>query len=91
MRRLSSNLYLELVQGKEMVHCRCGAVLGPADKDPKTLLRMKTQDLSKAGPKVNPYKIGSNRFCLKEYYCPRCLRLIETEVALKEDQGIDKS
>ena len=90
MRRLSSNLYLELVNGKEMVHCRCGAVLGPSDKDPRTLLRMKTADLSKAGPKVNPYNIGSGRFCLNEYYCPSCLRLIETEVALQEDPGINK-
>ena len=29
MKRLSSNLYLDTVNGKEMLHCRCGAVLAP--------------------------------------------------------------
>jgi N-methylhydantoinase B len=88
MRRLSSNLYIESVNGSEMVHCRCGAVLGPAgacaEEDAKHLLKVKDADLSKAGPKVNPYGLGSHRFFLREYYCPACLRLIETEVAMKE-------
>lgn len=80
MKRLSSNLYVELVNGTESVHCRCGAVLGPADRDPKSLLSVKQADLAKAGPNVNPYGIGGRRFSLREYYCPRCLRLIEVEV-----------
>ena len=85
MKRLSSNLYLDLVSGREMVHCRCGAVLGPGDRDPKSLLTVKRAELSKAGPKVNPYGIGAKRFFLREYYCPACRRLIETEVALREE------
>lgn len=84
MKRLSSNLYLDLVNGREMLHCRCGAVLGPGDSDPKSLLSVKRADLSKAGPKVNPYGIGERRFFLREYCCPACRRLIETEVALQE-------
>jgi hypothetical protein len=83
MKRVSSNLYLDFVDGKEMLHCRCGAVLGPGDKDPKSLLRVKHADLSKAGPKVNPYKLGGQRFSLMEYYCPHCLRLIDTEVVFQ--------
>lgn len=83
MKRVSSNLYTAELEGREMLHCRCGAVLGPADKDPKTLLRSKSCDLAKAGPNVNPYDIGGRRFSLREYYCPSCLRLIETEVALE--------
>lgn len=84
MKRLSSNLYLDTVNGKEMLHCRCGAVLGPGDREHKSLLPVKHADLSKAGPNVNPYRLGTERFFLKEYYCPACLRLIETEVALRE-------
>lgn len=84
MKRLSSNLYLDLVNGREMVHCRCGSALGPGDRDPKSFLLAKEAGLSKAGPKVNPYGIGGRRFFLREYYCPRCLRLIETEVAIQE-------
>jgi hypothetical protein len=83
MKRISSNLYSAEVGGREMLHCRCGTVLGPADEDPKRLLRSKSCDLSKAGPNVNPYRIGGRRFSLREYYCPACLRLIETEVALE--------
>jgi acetone carboxylase gamma subunit len=86
MKRLSSNLYVEPVNGHEMVHCVCGFILGPADadKDPKKLLKAKHADLSKAGPNVNPHGLGVGRFFLREYYCPSCFRLIETEVALKE-------
>jgi acetone carboxylase gamma subunit len=84
MRRLSSNLYLESVDGKEMVHCRCGFILGPGDKDPKSLLSVKHVDLSRAGPNVNPHGLGARRFFLREYYCPDCCLLIETEVAVKE-------
>jgi acetone carboxylase gamma subunit len=84
MKRLSSNLYVDTVNGKKMVHCRCGSMLGPGDKDPKSLLSMKAVDLSKAGPNVNPYALGARQFFLREYYCPNCFVLIETEVALKE-------
>lgn len=80
MKRVSSNLYTAEVHGQEMLHCRCGAVLGAAGKDPKSLLRSKSYDLSKAGPNVNPYGIGGHRFSLREYYCPACLRLIEVDV-----------
>jgi acetone carboxylase gamma subunit len=86
MKRLSSNLYVESVNGEETIHCICGFALGPADgdKDPKKLLKVKDADLSRAGPNVNPHALGAQRFFLREYYCPACFRLIETEVALKE-------
>ena len=84
MKRLSSNLYVDTVNGKEMVHCRCGSMLGPGHEDYKSLLSMKAVDLSKAGPNVNPYALGARQFFLREYYCPNCFVLIETEVALKE-------
>jgi acetone carboxylase gamma subunit len=86
MKRLSSNLYVEPVNGKDMLHCRCGSVLGPAvaNEDAKRLLKVKDANLSRAGPNVNPYALGTQHFVLREYYCPACFRLIETEVALKE-------
>jgi acetone carboxylase gamma subunit len=86
MKRLSSNLYVESVNGQALVHCKCGSALGPADADgdPKKLLKVKDADLSKAGPNVNPHGLGAQRFFLREYYCPACFRLIETEVALKD-------
>lgn len=86
MRRLSSNLYVDSVNGNETVFCRCGAALGPAEakQDAKSLLKRKDADLSAAGPKVNPHALGSRRFFLREYFCPACFCLIETEVALKE-------
>jgi N-methylhydantoinase B len=84
MRRLSSNIYVESVNGTEIVHCICGFALGPAGDDPKQLFKVKYASLSKAGPNVNPHGLGADRFCLREYYCPACLRLVETEVALKE-------
>jgi hypothetical protein len=59
-------------------------MLGPGDKDPKSLLSVKAADLSKAGPNVNPHALGARRFFLREYYCPNCFRLIDTEVALKD-------
>jgi N-methylhydantoinase B len=83
MKRLSSSLYIASVNGQQMLHCQCGFILGPGDKDPKSVLAAKDAKLSKAGPNVNPYSVGAQRFFLREYYCPGCLRLIETEVALK--------
>jgi acetone carboxylase gamma subunit len=85
MRRLSSNLYVESVNGNEMVFCLCGSALGRADpeKDPKHLLKARDAELSKAGPKVNPHGLGAERFYLREYYCPACFRMIETEVVWK--------
>lgn len=84
MKRLSSSLYVASVNGKEMLYCQCGSVLGPGDKDPKSLLLVKHAELSKAGPNVNPHGLGAQGFFLREYYCPACLRLVENEVALKE-------
>ena len=86
MKRLSSNLHVESVNGQAMVHCQCGSVLGRADTggDVKKFLKVKDADLSRAGPNVNPHALGGQRFFLREYYCPACFRLIETEVALKD-------
>jgi len=86
MKRLSSNLHVASLDGTEMIFCRCGAALGAADpkQDAKSLLRKRDVDLSAAGPKINPHALGSRRFFLREYLCPVCCRLIETEVALKE-------
>ncbi len=75
MRRLSSNLNIESVNGKEMVLCRCGAVLGAADaqQDAKSLLKRRDADLSAAGPRSKSIRPWRRAFFLARILLPGLL------------------
>jgi acetone carboxylase gamma subunit len=64
--------------------CRCGQVLGDARRNFKEFTLMEEGPVHDAGLRVNPYAVG-NRFVFRQFYCPGCLRRLETEIALKDE------
>lgn len=83
MQRL--NEYLEIAGDgdRKVIRCRCGHVIGPADDNYKKYVLKKESPLGEAGPFVNPYKLGGEKFVFRQFCCPGCLILLETEIALK--------
>ena len=64
-------------------------MLGPVDVAYKQLAARATYPVQRIGPEVNPYRIGGNRFELREFYCPRCFTLLEVEIARPRDPILD--
>ena len=83
------NAYMEVCPddaGVPVVRCsRCGETLGPASQSYKTFALEARRPLSALGPNYAPGQGGEERFELREYYCPSCLVLLDTDVALKGD------
>ncbi len=79
------NEYMKVIDkdGEKAIRCRCGHILGPATENFKNMAIRKDFPLIKAGPWVATYKKES-RFVFREFYCPNCKTLLETEVALKD-------
>ena len=86
--RINAYLAIESIDGRAMMRCRCGAVLGSADDDYKSLSLEARYPIQHAGPLSNPYELGDNSFELREYYCPTCLVLFETDVAMRGDPNV---
>ncbi len=85
---MNVNAYIEVTRDADqgsVTRCRCGFVLGPASGNYKLYSLEARYPVQHAGPHVNPYRLGGARFELREYYCPACLVLFETEVALCDD------
>ena len=85
------NAYLRVTEHEDrlVLRCRCGTVLGPAGDSYKRLSKETRRPIQAAGSCADPYRIGEGRFELREYACPACLVLYETEVALTEDPILD--
>ncbi len=79
------NEYLKIaeIKGEKVIQCRCGHLVGPASENFKNHVLRKDFPLTKAGPWVATYKTNSP-FVFREFYCPNCKTLLETEVALKQ-------
>lgn len=83
------NAYLDVrddEDGKRSVHClQCDSMLGPAEQSYKNFVAEARRPLSELGAAYQFEQIQKSRFELREYYCPSCFVLLETEVALKDD------
>jgi N-methylhydantoinase B len=81
------NAYVHVTdhEGGLVLRCRCGHLLGPASESYKRLSKETRRPIQAAGSCADPYRIGAGRFELREYACPACLVLYETEVALRDD------
>jgi acetone carboxylase gamma subunit len=81
----SLNEFLDLVEtetGARMIRCtRCGHHLCAAGENHKLHCRMHEGPVQEAGPHVDPHGIGGGRFVFRQFYCPNCLALLNTEVA----------
>jgi N-methylhydantoinase B len=87
--RVAEAVYGELEEGALRLRCRCGHVLGPADRSPKLGAAMARLPVQAIGPEVNPHAVGGARFELREFYCPACLTRLETEIARPGDPVVD--
>lgn len=72
-------------EGRAVLQCRCGHVLGPAEGCYKDYSLEARYPIYEAGPYTDPYRLGADKFELREYYCPQCLVRYEAEVALRSD------
>jgi N-methylhydantoinase B len=83
----SLNEFLEITTsaaGTPVIRCtRCGYDLCPATENHKLHALMHEGPVQEAGPHVNPYHLGGDKFVFRQFYCPSCLALINTEVALR--------
>jgi N-methylhydantoinase B len=88
---MKANAYVHLTdhEGGLVLRCRCGHVLGPASESYKRVSTETRRPIQAAGSCADPYGIGEGRFELREYSCPACLVLYETEVALTDDPILD--
>lgn len=83
---IALNEFLRVVEqdGRQMLRCQCGHVLGDAHRNFKEHTLMEEGLVKEAGPYVNQFEVN-DRFVFRRFYCPSCLRRLETEVCLKEE------
>jgi N-methylhydantoinase B len=80
------NEFLRIVRdgGAAVIQCSCGQVLGDASRNFKDGTLMEEGLVKEAGPYVNQFDVA-RRFVFRQFYCPGCLRRLETEVCLKDE------
>ena len=83
----SLNEFLEIATGaggEPVIRCtRCGYQLCAATENHKLHALLHEGPVQEAGPHVNPYHLGGDKFVFRQFYCPGCLALVNTEVALR--------
>ena len=89
--RVSEAVYCEPSDSKLQLRCRCGCVLGPANKSPKMYALMSRLPVQAIGPEVNPFSVNGARFELREFYCPACMTRLEVEISRPDDPVLDDS
>lgn len=78
------NEYVSVVvyQGAEWYQCRCGQLLSKTNQNLKEHVKAKEFPIRQAGRHVVPMPVAvSDRFVWREFYCPGCGLLLNTEVA----------
>jgi N-methylhydantoinase B len=66
------------------IQCRCGWVLTDTARNFKDGTLMEEGWIKEAGPYVNQFDVAQ-RFVFRQFYCPGCLRRLETEICLKDE------
>ncbi len=82
----SVNEFLGVVRdgGASVIQCACGQILMDASRNFKDGTLMEEGLVKEAGPYVNQFDVAQ-RFVYRQFYCPGCLRRLETEVCLKDE------
>ena len=83
------NAYLEISAGADgelVIRCReCDKELGPASESYKNLAAERRRPLSVVGVEYVAADRQDDPFELREYYCPFCAVLLDTDVARRSD------
>lgn len=83
--RLNEALGIARLDGTLMVVCRCGAVICQAAQPYKIHVPAAAYPLGRFIPDWTEPGDAANRLELREYYCPGCATLLETEVSRPDD------
>src|SRR5581483_7894433 len=67
-----------------VIQCACGQILTDASRNFKDGTLMEEGWIKEAGPYVNQFDVAQ-RFVFRQFYCPGCLRRLETEICLKDE------
>jgi N-methylhydantoinase B len=87
--RLTEALFYDRSVDPVVYRCRCGHSLGPVSVPYKELAAQARFPVQRIGPEINPYRIGGDRFELREFYCPGCFTLLEVEIARPTNPLVD--
>ncbi len=83
------NAYLEISAGADgtlVIRCReCDKELGPAGESYKKFATERRRPLSVVGVEYVATARQDDPFELREYYCPSCAVLLDTDVARRSD------
>lgn len=77
-------LRVERRAGALVTVCRCGHVVGPAERNFKELVLEARFPIQHLGPQVDPHRLG-DELEAREFYCPACALLLDTEVSHRDD------
>lgn len=84
--RFSNTLKIEKdATGHKVLCAACDAVLGPASRNWRHGATLQTQAIESLG---GPYATGRN-LTLRQFACPQCGQLLDSEPALPGDPWID--
>lgn len=78
---LHEHLYIVSKEGKRIVKCDCGYEYGDYKKNWKEKCQIRVRDTQEEINELYPRDMGCdvNWLELREFYCPQCLTLLETE------------
>ncbi|MBI3092131.1 MAG: hypothetical protein HYY96_15835 [Candidatus Tectomicrobia bacterium] len=78
--------FLHVVEkdGRRLVACACGHEICPAQENFKRHLLVSDWQMSRISPLAEQIAVPE-KFVFREFYCPGCYLLLETEVALKDE------
>jgi acetone carboxylase gamma subunit len=80
-KRMGEYLVIDDVSGKPMVRCRkCEYVFCSPKENYKNYCLVSENPLTKAGPQY----AKTERFILREFYCPKCATMLDVEMCLKD-------
>jgi len=84
--RLGANVVVEVdEEGRPHAVCaQCDTQIGYADEDWKAATAISEDPLSKVGQGTS----GPEEYCLREFYCPDCGAVLDTEVAKRSDPSL---
>lgn len=76
------NEYLEVSGGGDAtIRCRCGHELCAATENYKLHALLREGPVQRAGPWVDPLRVGGDAFVCREFFCPACATLLDVEIA----------
>lgn len=81
------NLEIAEMGGQQVYRCcKCGYVLCPHTENYKLFALKNEAPISKGQPDY--LASGTDKFVLREYYCPQCALMFQVDIAAKEEEQI---